>query len=570
MTALAGTTARLPTATFRAPPVGRTDARVRTFMPGEGAVVFAGSLAIYLVLAALLVFGMNSIEGDAWSRVGNAFYMLYSRDPHLAAIGFVWTPLPSFAVVPLLPLKALWPALVEQGFASNIVSALCMAGAVYQVRAILLELGLSRAITLVLTVLFALHPMVLVYAANGMSEAMFLFFALAAVRALMKWAATQHSAALVHGGIALALLYLTRYEGIAVAAGATIFVLGHGYVRARGDIRQRSTAAIADAVVLGVPVAFAVALWAVTSLIIVGSPFETFTSIYGSTSQLNLSAQDIQNATGQGTPAATGFMVRQIAGLEPAGLLVAAGALVAVVRRYPQALVPVALLGVGLVFSIWTFLTGRSFGWLRFYILVVPLATIAAGTVIAQLRRPPFRRRAFGKAIKFWAMTAVVALVALGLPSGLAVMGDDRLGREETDKVRWFTGSAEPWSGPTLGRQAQERAALDVADYLDQLALAPGSVLIDVATGFPVVLQSKNPEQFVITPDRDFHAAVADPAAFAVRYVVVAPAVGYASLNAIEREHPGMYLTGAGIADLAGEFGEGIASWRLYRVRGVP
>jgi hypothetical protein len=570
MTALAGTTARLPTATFRAPLVGRTDARVRTFMPGEGAVVFAGSLAIYLVLAALLVFGMNSVEGDAWSRVGNAFYMLYSRDPHLAAIGFVWTPLPSFAVVPLLPLKALWPPLVEQGFAGNIVSALCMAGAVYQVRATLHELGLARATTLALTVLFALHPMVLIYAANGMTEAMFLFFAITAVRHLMRWVRTEESGALVHTGVALALLYLTRYEGIAVVAGATVFVLGQGYLRARGDIGQRSTTAIADAVVLAVPVAFVVGLWAVTSLIIVGSPFETFTSVYGSTSQLNLSAQDIQDTTGQGTPAAMGYLVRQIAGLEPAVLLAAAAALIALVRRYPQALVPVALLGAGVVFSIWTFLTGRSFGWLRFYILVVPLVTLAAGAMLARLRRPPFRIRAFGKAVNFWAITAVVALVALGLPSGLAAMNDGLLGREETDKIRWLVGSSQPWSGFTTVRQAQQSAGLEVAEYLDQLALPPGAVLIDVATGFPVVLQSKHPEQFVITPDRDFPATVADPAAFGIRYLVVAPAYGYETVTAIEREHPGIYATGAGIADLVEQFGSNLGSWRLYRVRGVP
>ena len=32
----------------------------------------------------------QAFQGDAYSRVGNAYYVLFSRDPHLAAIGFVW------------------------------------------------------------------------------------------------------------------------------------------------------------------------------------------------------------------------------------------------------------------------------------------------------------------------------------------------------------------------------------------------------------------------------------------------------------------------------------------------
>ena len=104
--------------------------RVR-WRPGTGSLVaFWLPLALYLAVAWLLVLTDGYIVGDAWSRVGNASYVLFSRDPHLAAIGFVWNPLPSLAMLPLLPLKAIWPPLVSAGFAANIVSALFMAGAV--------------------------------------------------------------------------------------------------------------------------------------------------------------------------------------------------------------------------------------------------------------------------------------------------------------------------------------------------------------------------------------------------------------------------------------------------------
>jgi hypothetical protein len=536
-----------------------------------GFVLFGVSLMIYLGLAALLVFGMNSVEGDVWSRVGNAFYMLYSRDPHLAALGFVWNPLPSLAVLPLLPLKGLWPPLVEQGFAGNIVSALCMAGAVYQVRATLRELEVSRVTSVILTVLFALHPMILLYAANGMSEAMFLFFGLTAVRHLTKWVRVRESPALVHAGMALALLYLTRYEAVAVAAGSIVFVAVLGYLRGRGYRRERGTTAVADALILGVPFASAVVLWALASWMIVGSPFETFTSVYGSTSQLQLSAQDIQAATGQGTPAAIGYVARQILGLEPVLAIAGAGLILALVRRNAQTLVPIVLLGAALSFSVWTFLTGRSFGLLRFSIAVVPLVTLVAGAMLARHSGPHSRMSSLRMSVNLMITLVTVELVALGLPSGLATMHDAKLGRDETDQVKWFIGSAEPLSGRTRYWQAHSSAAHELDAYLDGLALPPGSVLIDVAIGFPVVLQSRQPTQFVITPDRDFPAVVADPAAFGVRYLVVPPPEGYGGVNAIERVHPGVYATGAGIANLVKQFGsDDLGPWRLYQVQGVP
>ena len=115
----------------------------------EGKIIFGLALVVYLAAASALVFGHNIIEGDAYSRVGNAYYVLYSRDPHLAAIGFVWNPLPSLAMLPLLPLKQLWPAIVGAGFVANIVSAVFMAGAVYQLSRALGEMGLRRPLRLV-------------------------------------------------------------------------------------------------------------------------------------------------------------------------------------------------------------------------------------------------------------------------------------------------------------------------------------------------------------------------------------------------------------------------------------
>ncbi|TMD88323.1 MAG: hypothetical protein E6I78_01165 [Chloroflexi bacterium] len=174
----------------------------------EGRSIFGLALCLYGLVASVMVFAANIIQGDALSRVGNAEYVLYSHDPHLAAIGFVWNPLPSLLIMPLLPLKVLFPQLVERGFAANIVSCVFMAGAVYQLWHILSDLGLHRGWRLLLTLLFALHPMVVFYGANGMSEAPFLFFLILATRCLAAWLATPRLEWQVYTGLSLGAAYL--------------------------------------------------------------------------------------------------------------------------------------------------------------------------------------------------------------------------------------------------------------------------------------------------------------------------------------------------------------------------
>ena len=155
---------------------------------------------------------------------------------------------------------------------------------------------------------------------------------------------------------------------------------------------------------------------------------------------------------------------------------------------------------------------------------------------------------------------------ATSIPSGFATVQASDLAREEAPAILGL-GATVPAEMPS--ERHQYRGARDVATYLDSLELADGSVVIDVALGFWVVLQSERPRQFVITPDRDFEAVVADPATFGAKYLLVSPASGVGSLSAISRAYPGIFQNGAGIGTLEREFlspGGEQHSWRLYRV----
>ena len=68
----------------------------------EGRAVFLLCFGINFAVAWLLDMTYRAFTDDAVSHMANGFYILYSRDPHLAAVGFVWPPLQSMADMILL------------------------------------------------------------------------------------------------------------------------------------------------------------------------------------------------------------------------------------------------------------------------------------------------------------------------------------------------------------------------------------------------------------------------------------------------------------------------------------
>ncbi len=74
---------------------------------------------VYLAVGYWLQVRNGFILGDALSRVSAAQSVLFSRDPHLAAIGFIFTPLTAMVQIPAVLLSPLWPDLTERAFAGH-------------------------------------------------------------------------------------------------------------------------------------------------------------------------------------------------------------------------------------------------------------------------------------------------------------------------------------------------------------------------------------------------------------------------------------------------------------------
>jgi len=510
---------------------------------GKASLLF--SLILYLGIGSYLSLVLQAFQGDAYSRVANAYYVLFSRDPHLAAIGFVWTPLPSLVELLFMPVSLVWPPMVRDGFAAVLMSALFMAGAVYQIDKTMRELQVRSVARNVLVAAFALNPMVVYHGAIGTSEAPMAFFMILCARHLMAW--TRHGTIdrLVLAGLALAGAYMTRYEAALAAAGAVGIVGLLVLLRTPGPPRTRFQMATADALILGAPFVLVFVAWAFASWLIVGDAFAQFSSAYGNSSQIAVWKSIGGNEFGYPLDLKLSLTAQRLFALQAALPLGLALALVlSVSRRDLRMVALLAVFGPALVFMALAYVLGVLAPWLRYLMPAVPLGILLLGLCLSgavAVARPSWPSRMVGR----WAGPAMTPMLLLGaaitVPIGGMGILNSQIAVEESRDLGGIFGpraAHDDRPGWSVRSFAGERI---VAAHLDTLQLPDGSVALDVfLNGFAIVTQSDSPRQFVITPDRDFDAILADPAAFGVQYLLAPDNAGQGVLDAVNRAYPGL------------------------------
>jgi hypothetical protein len=539
-------------------------------VPGPTAARLA--FVLYLAIGAYLAFVLHAYHGDAYSRVANAYYVLFSRDPHLAAIGFVWTPLPSLFELALLPVKMVWPALASVGFAAVLMSATFMSLAVREVDLTLQDFGLGRRARLALVAAFALHPAIVYYGAIGTSEAPMLFFAILGCRHLAGYVVSASTRSLVGVGIALAGAFLTRYEAVAAAVGVAGAIMLLGLLRQPGATRHRMARASADLIVALTPFVVVFVGWSLASWVIVGSPFTQFTSDYGNSSQMRVWAAAGLNEIGLPLGPSVELAALRLGALSiaaPVAIIAALYMLVA--RREYRVLAVAAVLGPTLAFMVLAYVLHVLAPWLRYFLVVIPLGILLIGLAIAPVARwvvPAHPGRLGGSRL---AAGAALALAMISVPVATVGMLNRTVAVEESKDIGALLGperDAPGRPGAAVRTFAGEQA---VAEYLDAMNLPRGAVLMDVFSAFPIVLLSDHPDQFVITTDRDFKPALADPITFGVTYLLAPSVDGNGVLDAVNRAYPS--LAGeTGFATIAHTFPAigTSATWNLYRLAGTP
>jgi len=547
--------------------------------PREGKIVFLASAVPFSAFAVYMSLVRHVAFADALTRLNNAESVLFAFDPHAAAIGFVYGPVPSAVMLPFLPLAKIWPNLQVYNVIGSVMTALFAAGTMAVVVATARELRLPRFARYGLAAAIGVHPIYLVYASNGMAEGINIFFLAVTARYVLRWLdrSIGRDADLLYAGVAVSAAYLTRIEAGASGVAITILVGVVGFLRGKGSLRQRRTEGAMCATLVGLPFVFTFVVWAVTCKVIIKKFFPALAGAVSGAAKDNISSAI---STGLGRPDATydslsarlEFLGVQTLGMAPLVVVAIIGMIVFTVTRADlRGIVPIATFGASLSVDVVQLVQGASFANLRYFMLVIPLtvyglmmfATLPAGRLRPRERLNRRGRQRLGR--RYGVLVHLTSLIALGLAvttpiAGVRLVRDTALAVQERPWLDAALHGSRAALGADVNTFDESRAA---ARYVDGLDTPPGSVLVDAAAASALLAGSRDRDKFLANADRTWEASVADPGGRHVRYVMVSDAKGLAG-DALDRAYPKLFIEGGGIGDKVADFG----SWRLYRLRG--
>ena len=465
------------------------------------------------------------------SRSASALFVLHSGDPKLANIGFVWPPLPTLFGVFWSLFYPIWPGIVSSGVAPMLTTAACArrdGGASLDdgqtARAVRSHrLDHSR-------LLVAVHPMLFLYATNGMPEGVAAPFLIGGVCCLTLFWHSGERLWVAAAGAALALGLASVYQ--AVPYGAAVFVALVGGVLWSSEARVWAPQGRARAIeglglLLLVPPVFVGLLWIGANAVIMGDPLDFMYGSYGyGTFQRADGSGEHRRVRDRGRRRGAGARRRARLPLPDPARLHALGtarrrSVSGGSTRYPCCCLVSACRSAWS--SPWPSSAPR---WASCGISIFPLFA-AAGWGLYEISMSRRRRAAVALILAGWVVT---------FPASIAVMSNPGLGPEEHLELEAVVDGHN--GADSIGMRAP------VAKYLSAHVLPTGRrVLLDsVAGGAMVALQLRpaHIRQLILTADRRFKPALTQPGSYGVGYFVM-PDPGRAPAAAIGRAYPRLW-----------------------------
>jgi hypothetical protein len=515
------------------------------------AIVFVSELSFGLWMAHWNHF----VPGDAISRVANAYFVLFSRQPHLAAIGFVWNPLPSLLAIPILLANPWFPELASEGIAGIILTSLFASGTAAMLFRSFMRRKNSLLLSLSLVMLFSFNPFIFLYGSNGMSESIFIFFLVWCVTAFLDWLDSKSVISMTMIGFALALAFFTRYEtiffGLALACSMALIIWSNRKKEGQETFGISATYYKFEAseIIALLPVIYAGIIWIVLNWSIMGDGLFFLRSNYSNLAQSEGLSKNpiIAPVIGNLGNSLTYLCIRSLPFIFP---LIAVLAMRLIRKELLKTdLVCLLMLIFSIPFmQIIMLYKGASYGWLRFFVYPLPLAF---AWLPYELQKQRVRSR------RLYIVSGCVTLILLGSCTYVTgyVMNNSRLAPEEYEAIHHSESSTF----------ASHSMSQNIAKDLDRRLSNDSrtTVLMDSFNAFQIIIDMKQANKLVITSDLDFKKALNDPVGNKISYILVPRPTGVASLNAVNERYQDFYNKGAPFAKLEKTYGD---NWRLYRV----
>jgi hypothetical protein len=380
------------------------------------------------------------------------------------------------------------------------MTAACGALTVIVVARVCHSVGLSRGFSMALTAVYALNPVTVFTAANGMSESVFLLFAAIAMLGYLRWTSERRTVDLVTLAAGLAGAVTVRYEALPFIVVLTLAVM-LASLRSPLDLRDPATrrTVLASGVLAAAPALYTFGLWLFASLLIMKDPFYWLTA---------------QAANGR-TPADAAWLPHPLSvasifaycgrlALAMAPGTVAIAPLLVLRRTWTGFVTGLGLLGALLMWPaliVYQLIARVTYADPRYFEPAVLFITVAAAWATAEHQQ--LSRAGRAAIIAALAIGGVTATSALAAPTPYVeherVFFGSLLGRPESN---FANGVLVP----------DQRAWRQLTTALDErLDVEPATVMLDTRSAAQAFLLTRHPRDYIIPADRDFDEIVADP-----------------------------------------------------------
>lgn len=500
-----------------------------------GYLVFFLFLIFYLVVSYYLVYHLKFVFGDAVSRTEKAFLTLYDNEPKLASLGFIWTPLPSLLQIPLVLLKDA----ALHGFSGNVLSSIFGAFSCLYVYKFLRRTRINLSLQVIFVLIYGLNPMIVFYSANGMSESIFIFFLLLSTWHYLEWKKSAKINDLILMGISLSMAFLSRYEAVPFALLMGVLILFTYYF---GDFRGNFKFVEGSFIVYFAPISFVILLWIIANWLITGDPLHFLRGQYSNIDQTKSISGNVKELQGYIFDSLL-YVGKRVFFLFPVFVVILLFFLFKQIRRPSYLAISLIALSLAVpVFEYLMILTGGSFGWLRFFIYVIPFSFVLISEYFSC-------RKVSSLLVGFF----LVLFMLSDVSSGMA-MHSEVYGKEEYQLFDVISRKRNIDDSNTYTKD------LEVATYVNE-NLKGHRILIDDFTGFGIILESLNPRIFINNSDNDYAKSLSDPANNC-DYILARKPEGIGTFDAINKKFPDLFYDGAPFAALYKDFG----LWRLYKI----
>jgi hypothetical protein len=483
-------------------------ARLRSIRIGEVGVLTIVSLVAYLCVAFWMRDDLHLFVNDALARTSDAVFVTAGRDPHLGAIGFYWPPMPQLIQCPFV---LLFEPFGRADMAGPVSSALCMALTIPVIGRLCTRLGLSRLLRFGICAGFALNPVIVYYAANGMSEACSILFVAIAMLGFLTYIQTRTTSDLIVLTLGLSGAILSRLE-VPLLTAVLAVAAGLEWRRWRQSAWTIS--------VIALPPATCFVVWMIIQWTLLGSPL-----FFLSGGQRGQAGKAVWLPDTIAHPLlAFPWALHWALVLGPA-LVLATGVLLwnPIGPKVRGTIGILAGAGAFLAIQISQILTNTGWGNPRYFVMVVIFATIAVCWLAST--KPDVLT-------KSWNL-ALVGLLAIAAVTGPRSLTSGRLTHVEGECRFFVYGAAKvlPFLEKTYPSSSVDYC-VPTSDYLaawqhldatiDRIVKPGDRILADNFFNFYAVLFTHHANQFIVRNDRDWQKITTNPIGRVTYIVTVA------------------------------------------------